>query len=151
MVRPTRSRIHGDEPPSGNLVAKDAECRARSKERRARRAGKGARGQAEPKPPPRVPEIPKWAGSGGDPITGIGTGVTYTGPPSVVPTGDGVSWVKERRANGDWKDPFGQWRYASGELIPRTIEPQPIGPDRDPKHQQDVELLDRIVGNQERQ
>jgi hypothetical protein len=107
--------------------------------------------KAEPKPPPRVPEIPKWAGSGGDPITGIGTGVTYTGPPSVVPTGDGVSWVKERRANGDWKDPFGQWRYASGELIPRTIEPQPIGPDRDPKHQQDVELLDRIVGNQERQ
>ena len=107
--------------------------------------------RSEPKPAPRVPPPPAWAGSGGDPITGIGTGVTYAGPPSVVPTGDGVNWVRERRANGDWKDPFGQWRYASGELIPRTIEPQPIGPDRDPKHQQDVELLDRIVGNQERQ
>jgi hypothetical protein len=98
-----------------------------------------------PAPQPRVPEIPKWAGSGGDPITGIGTGVTYTGPPSVVPTGDGVNWVKERRANGDWKDPFGQWRYQSGELIPRTIEPSPVGPQRDPQHDQNVALLDRIV------
>jgi hypothetical protein len=37
------------------------------------------------------------------------------------------------------------WRYQSGELIPRQIEPRPIGPERDHQHQQAVELLDRIV------
>jgi hypothetical protein len=94
----------------------------------------------EPKPPPRVPEIPAWAGSGDPNMTGMNAPA-----PSVVPTGDGVNWIRERRANGDWKDPFGQWRYQSGELIPRQIEPQPLGPQRDHQHDQNVALLDRIV------
>jgi hypothetical protein len=52
-------------------------------------------------------------------------------------------------ANGNWTDPFGQKRNSANEIIPhsiaRMVEPRPIGPERDPKHQQDVELLDRIV------
>jgi hypothetical protein len=99
----------------------------------------------EPKPPERAPAVPKWAGSGGDPITGTGTGSSYVGPPSVVPTADSVVWVRERRPDGSWKDPCGQWRYASGELIPRQVEPRPSGPQRDHQHAENVALLDNML------
>jgi hypothetical protein len=94
--------------------------------------------RSEPKPPPRVPPPPAWAGSGEN------TGSGYCGPPTIAASG--TNWVRERKPDGSWRDPFGQWRYESGELIPRTIEPPPVGPARDPQHQQAVELLDRIVG-----
>jgi hypothetical protein len=94
-----------------------------------------------PPPVPRVPEAPKWAGSGGDGLTGS----QFPGPPSVAPTGDAISWVKERRTNGDWRDPSGHWRDMSGQLIITPL-PRPIGPERDPRHQQAVEILERDLG-----
>jgi hypothetical protein len=92
-----------------------------------------------PKPPERAPRAPPWAGSGEN------TGSSYSGPPSVPPIAAGESWVRERRANGEWRDPSGQWRSSSGELIPATIEPRPSGPERTTAHQQAIDLLDRLA------
>ena len=96
--------------------------------------------RSEPKPPPRVPPPPAWAGSGEN------TGSAYCGAPTIAPSG--TSWVRERRPNGDWRDPSGMWRTAEGTLVPRVLEPRPVGPERDTQHQQAVELLDRIVGTE---
>jgi hypothetical protein len=92
-----------------------------------------------PKPPERVPQPPKWAGSGGE-----NTGSSYCGPPS-APTTGGETWVRERRENGDWRDPSGHWRDSSGQLVPAVSPPRPAGPERTPAHQQAIELLDRLA------
>jgi hypothetical protein len=112
----------------GRLEARNAALEQRIKVLEAR---------LEPKPAPRVAPPPAWAGSGEN------TGSGYCGAPTIAASG--TSWIKERRENGDWKDPFGQWRYASGELIPRTIEPQPIGPVRDWQHDEAVRTLDNMI------
>ena len=86
-----------------------------------------------PKPEPRSPAPPAWAGSGEN------TGASYSGPPSVPQhAAAGISWVKERKENGDWRD-------SSGQLIVKPITPPSVGPSRDAQHQQSIELLDRIV------
>jgi hypothetical protein len=93
-----------------------------------------------PPPAPRVPEKPPWAGSGEN------TGASWSGPPSVPQhAADGISWVKERKENGDWRDVSGHWRDSSGQLIVKPIEPRPAGPERTTAHAEAVQLLDRIV------
>ena len=95
----------------------------------------------EPKPPPRVPEVPKWAGSNSENI-----GASYSGPPSVSQQGAaGIAGVKPD-AQGNWVDPFGQRRDSSGALIPHSIaamaERRPEGPARSPAHEMAVRILD---------
>ena len=95
----------------------------------------------EPKPPPRVPEVPKWAGSNSQDI-----GASYSGPPSVSQKGAaGIVGVKPD-AQGNWTDPFGQKRDSSGALIPHSIaamvERRPDGPQRSPQHEHSVRILD---------
>ena len=95
----------------------------------------------EPKPAPRVPEVPKWAGSNSENI-----GASYSGPPSVSQQGAaGIAGVKPD-AQGNWVDPFGQRRDSSGALIPHSIaamaERRPEGPARSPAHEMAVRILD---------
>jgi hypothetical protein len=99
--------------------------------------------KAQHTPSAPVPERPAKPPSWAQQSTNVG--MAYCGPPSVTPTGDGAVWVREKRSDGSWRDPFGQWRYASGELIPKTVEPHPAGPERTPAHAEAVQLLDRIV------
>ena len=95
----------------------------------------------EPKPPPRVPEVPKWAGSNSQDI-----GASYSGPPSVSQqSAAGIAGVKPD-AQGDWVDPFGQKRNSSGVLIPHSIagmvERRPDGPQRSAAHEMAIRILD---------
>jgi hypothetical protein len=95
----------------------------------------------EPKPPPRVPEVPKWAGSNSQ-----DTGASYSGPPSVSQKGAaGIAGVNPD-AQGTWVDPFGQKRDSSGALIPHAIaamvERRPDGPLRSPQHEEAIRILD---------
>ena len=95
----------------------------------------------EPKPPPRIPEVPKWAGSNSQDV-----GASYSGPPSVSQQGAaGIAGVKPD-AQGNWVDPFGQKRDSSGALIPHSIaamvERRPDGPQRSPQHEHSVRILD---------
>ena len=95
----------------------------------------------EPKPPPRVPEVPKWAGSNSQDI-----GASYSGPPSVSQKGAaGIVGVRPD-AQGNWIDPFGQNRDSSGALIPHSIagmvERRPDGPLRSPQHEEAIRILD---------
>jgi hypothetical protein len=110
------------------LEAQLAELRAELKTLKAERA------PVIPAPPkPAAP--PSWPQS-------ENVGVNYTGGPS-APAG-GVTWIR-RLPGGDWIDPSGHRRSETGELITGTAAPRPIGPERDPRHQQAVELLDGIV------
>jgi hypothetical protein len=140
MVMNPRQEISLLKTQNAALEVKNAALEERIKEIEAR---------LEPKPPERAPAVPKWAGSGGDPITGTGVGSSYSGAPSVVPTGDGVSWIKERRPDGAWKDPFGMWRDAANQVIPHQIagivERRPVGPERDPRHEDAVRTLDNMI------
>jgi hypothetical protein len=96
--------------------------------------------EARAEPKPQTPTAkPPWA------TQSERTGILHAGEPSVEPTGDGQVWVRERKPDGSWKDPHGQWRYASGELIPRVPEPRPIGPERGHQHAESVELLDNML------
>ena len=95
----------------------------------------------EPKPPPRVPEVPKWAGSNSQDV-----GASYSGPPSVSQKGAaGIVGVRPD-AQGNWIDPFGQNRDSSGALIPHSIaamvERRPDGPQRSAAHEMAVRILD---------
>ena len=95
----------------------------------------------EPKPPPRVPEVPKWAGSNSQDV-----GASYSGPPSVSQKGAaGIVGVRPD-AQGNWIDPFGQNRDSSGALIPHAIagmvERRPDGPLRSPQHEEAIRILD---------
>ena len=95
----------------------------------------------EPKPAPRVPEIPKWAGSNSQDV-----GASYSGPPSVSQQGAaGIAGVNPD-AQGNWTDPFGQKRDSSGALIPHSIaamvERRPDGPQRSAAHEMAVRILD---------
>jgi hypothetical protein len=94
-------------------------------------------------PVPRVPEVPKWAGSGGE-----NTGSSYCGPPS-APSGGGTSWMGRKRPDGSWFDEGANtWRYASGEPVPVTIEPRPLAGD-DQRLRGNVELLDQLIARDE--
>jgi hypothetical protein len=100
----------------------------------------------EPKPPPRVPEVPKWAGSNSQDV-----GASYSGPPSVSQQGAaGIVGVKPD-AQGNWTDPFGQKRDSSGALIPHStagmVERRPDGPLRSPQHEEAVRILDDGLSN----
>jgi hypothetical protein len=99
--------------------------------------------KAQHTPQAPAPEKPAKPPSWAQHSTNVG--MAYSGPPSVTPTGDGAVWVRDKRPNGSWRDPFGQWRFASGELIPRQVEPRPIGPERSPAHQQAIDLLDALA------
>jgi hypothetical protein len=92
-----------------------------------------------PAPKPQTPATPPaWAAQNER------TGVLWSGPPSVAQVASGESWVRERKENGDWKDPSGQWRSQTGELIVKPF-PHPIGPERTSSHQTAIDLLDRLI------
>jgi hypothetical protein len=75
-------------------------------------------------------------------------GMNYTGEPS-HPGGGGISWVRQRRANGDWLDPnSGQWRDSSGAAVPVTPETRPLAAD-DQRLRGNVELLDQLLERDE--
>jgi hypothetical protein len=97
----------------------------------------------EAPPAPRVPPVPKWAGSGGE-----NTGSSYCGPPS-APSGGGTSWMRRKRPDGSWFDEGANtWRYSSGEAIPATIEPRPLAAD-DQRLRHNVGLLDELIARDE--
>ena len=95
-----------------------------------------------PPTPTRTTAPPVWTGSPNP------SGLDYAGPPpppSGARTGGFGSYRKETRPDGAWRDPFGQWRSQTGELVtPRSVAPV-RGPQRDPGHQQAIDLLDRTV------
>jgi hypothetical protein len=130
MVMNPRQEISLLKTQNSALEAKNAALEERVRQLEAR---------AEPKPQTPAAK-PPWA------TQSERTGLLYAGGPSVPQhAADGVSWVKERRPDGSWKDPCGQWRYASGELIPRQAEPRPAGPERGHQHAESVELLDNMI------
>jgi hypothetical protein len=95
----------------------------------------------EPKPPPRVPEAPKWAGSNSQNI-----GASYGGPPSVSQQGAaGIANIKVEEG-GRWRGPDGLLRDELGQIVPHPIagmvERRPDGPLRSPQHEQAVRILD---------
>jgi hypothetical protein len=95
----------------------------------------------EPKPAPRAPPPPAWAGSG-DPNM---TGMNAPAPSVSQQAAAGIVGVRPD-AQGDWVDPFGQKRNSSGVLIPHSIagmvERRPDGPLRSPQHEEAIRILD---------
>jgi hypothetical protein len=92
-----------------------------------------------PKPPPGPPAPPKWATQSGN------TGMLYGGEPTVSQaSATGIVGVKPDSA-GNWRDASNHLRDASGAYVTPLSTERPIGRERDPLHQQSIELLDRIV------
>ena len=110
--------------------------------------------KAQLAPPAPVPERPAkplaWAPQG----DGSNVGVNFQGRPSVVPTGDGQVWIKLDPQTGYRKFPDGLLRDDSGAIVPHPIAgvstERPIGRLHDAKHTEEIEILDRIVGQSER-
>jgi hypothetical protein len=97
--------------------------------------------KSEPKPPPRVPEIPKWAGSNSQNI-----GASYGGPPSVSQQGAaGIANIKVEES-GRWRGPDGLLRDELGQIVPHPIagmvERRPDGPQRSAAHEMAIQILD---------
>jgi hypothetical protein len=96
-------------------------------------------------PPPPAP-MPAKPVPGTLPVGPHGAGMNYTGPPSGTATAGGESWIKERKANGDWLDPnCGQWRDSSGNIVPAGPAVPVRGPERTAQHEMAVRLSDRMI------
>jgi hypothetical protein len=80
-------------------------------------------------------------------------GVLYCGEPTGnVTSAHGTAGITVDPKTDRRKFPDGIWRDELGQAVPHSStaisSARPIGPPRDPKHQQDIELLDRMMARQ---
>jgi hypothetical protein len=99
----------------------------------------------EPKPAPRVPPPPAWAGSG-DPNM---TGMNAPAPSVSQQRAAGTAGITVDAKTGHRKFPDGLLRDDSGQVVPhsiaRTVERRPVGPERNWQHDQAVRTLDAMI------